>query len=331
MRNVAGFAEDGNWYKGNLHSHTTNSDGNYTPKEAVQEYKKLGYSFLCMSDHNLYSDYREELGEKDFLILPGVEAAAVLFDTDDTCIKVHHMNGILGTSAMQKKAPKQYKHMDKVEPLVYYGNWDGAKVASDMIKELHSRGCFITYNHPIWSRVEAEEFISAEAFEILEIYNYNTQNESETGYDTTYWDVMLRKGQHVLADASDDNHNEGIFDDAFGGYIVVKAKELTHDNIIEAILSGNYYSSSGPAIYSWGIKDQKAYITCSEAERISFITDGFVGAGTTYVAENELLKKATFSLTGKETYIRAECTDLFGKKAWTNPIYINTRKGDENE
>jgi len=328
---VEGFTEDGNWYKGNLHSHTTNSDGNFTPKEAVKEYKKRGYSFLCMSDHNLYSDYREKLGKKDFLILPGVEAAAVLFDNDDRCIKVHHMNGILGTTEIQKKAPKQYKHMDKVEPFVYYRNWNGAKTACNMIEELHSRGCFITYNHPIWSRVEIEDFISADEFEILEIFNYNTQNESETGYDTTYWDVMLRKGRHVLADASDDNHNEGIFDDAFGGYIVVKARELTHDNIIEAILSGNYYSSSGPAIYRWGIKDQKAYITCSEAERISFIADGFVGAGTTFVAENEMLKTATFSLTGKETYIRAECRDLYGKKAWTNPIYINNRKGDDNE
>lgn len=333
MVNVEGFSKDGNWYKGNLHSHTTNSDGNYTPKEAVDQFKKQGYSFLCISDHNLYTDYRDEFNEEKFIILPGVEAAAVLFDDKDRCIKVHHMNGILGTSTMQKKAFTHYDHMDTVGPFVYYEKWDGAKAASLMINELHSRGCFVTYNHPIWSRVDLQEFVSAQDFEILEIFNYNTQNESETGYDTTYWDVMLRKGRHILADASDDNHNDGKFDDTFGGYIVVKANALTHDDIIEAILSGNYYSSSGPQIFSWGIKDQKAYITCTASERISLIADGYVGAGVTYVAKSEdnLLQEAEFSLTGNETYIRAECRDLFGKKAWTNPIYIYTKEGEDNE
>jgi hypothetical protein len=323
LLNVKGFSEEGNWYKGNLHSHTTNSDGNYTPQEAVLKFKEQGYSFLCMSDHNLYTDYRGKLGEKDFLILPGVEAAAVLFDENDRCIKVHHMNGILGTAAMQKHACTKYKHMEEVGPFLYYGKWNGAKVASDLIKELHSRGCFVTYNHPIWSRVDAEEFM-AEGFEILEIFNYNTQNESETGYDTTYWDIMLRRGRHIYADASDDNHNAGVFDDVFGGFIVVKAAALTHDNITTAILSGNYYSSSGPEIYSWGIKDGKAYITCSASERINFIADGYVGAGTTLIAKskNNLLQEGTFPLTGFETYIRAECRDLYGNKAWTNPIYI---------
>ncbi len=324
MITINGFSDDGSWYKGNLHSHTTNSDGNFTPQEAVKEFKKHGYSFLCISDHNLYTDYRGKLGEEDFLILPGVEAAAVLFDDEGRCRKVHHMNGILGTAVMQNKAPRLYQHREEVGPFLYYGKWDGAKAATDLTQELHSRGCFVTYNHPIWSRVDAEEFVPAEGFEILEIFNYNTQNESETGYDTTYWDGMLRKGRHILADASDDNHNAGVFDDAFGGYIVVKVKALAYDNIIESILSGNYYSSSGPVIYDWGIREGKAYITCSASERITFIADGFVGAGTAFVAksENDLLQEAAFTLTGNETYIRAECRDLYGKKAWTNPIYI---------
>ena len=46
------FPEHTNWYKGNLHSHTTNSDGAWTPDEAVEHYKANGYAFLCLSDHN---------------------------------------------------------------------------------------------------------------------------------------------------------------------------------------------------------------------------------------------------------------------------------------
>ena len=50
------------WYKGNLHSHTTNSDGVWTPEQSAKNYRDAGYSFLCFSDHDLYTDYRRELG-----------------------------------------------------------------------------------------------------------------------------------------------------------------------------------------------------------------------------------------------------------------------------
>ena len=98
------FPEQTNWYKGNLHSHTTDSDGTLTPEEAVKAYREHGYSVLCLSDHNVFSDYREKYNREDFLILPGTEIAAVLFDEKDGYVKMHHMNGILGTEAMQKAA-----------------------------------------------------------------------------------------------------------------------------------------------------------------------------------------------------------------------------------
>ena len=43
--NIKGFSSHGNWYKGNLHCHTTDSDGSLTPAEVVQYYKKEGYDF----------------------------------------------------------------------------------------------------------------------------------------------------------------------------------------------------------------------------------------------------------------------------------------------
>ena len=42
------FSETGRWFMGNLHSHTTNSDGKLKPEEAVALYKKYGYHF-CVS------------------------------------------------------------------------------------------------------------------------------------------------------------------------------------------------------------------------------------------------------------------------------------------
>src|SRR6187399_2208258 len=40
------------WYKGNLHTHTLNSDGDSTPDEVVRWYREHGYDFLVLTDHN---------------------------------------------------------------------------------------------------------------------------------------------------------------------------------------------------------------------------------------------------------------------------------------
>ena len=53
---IAGYSKEGNWYKGNIHCHTTDSDGMLTPDEVVRLYKDAGYQFLAISDHNIFSD-----------------------------------------------------------------------------------------------------------------------------------------------------------------------------------------------------------------------------------------------------------------------------------
>jgi len=40
------FSSPGIWYKGNLHTHTTQSDGGLAPEEAADLYRKAGYDFL---------------------------------------------------------------------------------------------------------------------------------------------------------------------------------------------------------------------------------------------------------------------------------------------
>lgn len=327
------FPEQTNWYKGNLHSHTTDSDGTLTPEEAVKAYREHGYSVLCLSDHNVFSDYREKYNREDFLILPGTEIAAVLFDEKDGYVKMHHMNGILGTEAMQKAAEDGlFSHMERIEPIVAYGSWDGRKVTEQMAENLRRHGCFITYNHPIWSRVEPQEFELEGVYHSLEIYNYNTVNESGTGYNITYWDEMLRKGMHVNADATDDNHN-GDFPDNFGGYVVIAAESLTHDHIIEALLSGRYYSvggPDGPSISQIAIDGNEVTVSCSPVERVNIIAGGYVGAGKTILAEaGKTITEAHATLSGTETYIRVECVDQYGRTAWSNPYYFKREKKAE--
>ena len=37
------------WYKGNIHTHTTESDGDEDPHKVVSRYRRHGYDFLVLS------------------------------------------------------------------------------------------------------------------------------------------------------------------------------------------------------------------------------------------------------------------------------------------
>ena len=43
--------DKGIWLKGNTHTHTTHSDGACTPGEIASEYKRHGYDFVFLTDH----------------------------------------------------------------------------------------------------------------------------------------------------------------------------------------------------------------------------------------------------------------------------------------
>jgi len=45
------FSTPGRWFKGNLHTHTTRSDGAEDPAATIERYISLGYHFLSITDH----------------------------------------------------------------------------------------------------------------------------------------------------------------------------------------------------------------------------------------------------------------------------------------
>src|SRR5712692_7992737 len=63
--------------KGNLHAHTTFSDGRYSIEDVIARYRDLGYDFLAITDHDdrIHDDYWLHIppGDDRMIILPGVE------------------------------------------------------------------------------------------------------------------------------------------------------------------------------------------------------------------------------------------------------------------
>ncbi len=85
------------WYKGNLHTHTLNSDGDSTPDDVVKWYREHGYQFLVLTDHNYLTsvDGLNALHGADdkFLVVKGEEvtggrATSRFTSTDSTSIEL---------------------------------------------------------------------------------------------------------------------------------------------------------------------------------------------------------------------------------------------------
>ena len=64
--------DSGNFYKANLHVHTTVSDGQMTPEEIKRIYKEHGYSIVAFTDHEIMVP-EPHLTDGEFLAITSTE------------------------------------------------------------------------------------------------------------------------------------------------------------------------------------------------------------------------------------------------------------------
>ncbi len=306
-----GLKTDGNWYKGNLHLHSTNSDGRKSPTETAKVYADHGYQFVSFTEHEYYTD-NQELNRENFLILPGVE-----FSCEKTePLRIYHLLGIgqhgAGEEATRENGFCHQQHFPVKK-------WEGLASVQSIIDEALAANNLVIFNHPNWSRMELSDFVDLEGFCAMEIYNYSGDVDSRTGLSIDYWDSLLRRGRKVWGVATDDAHFGQ--DDYCGGWVMVNAGELTIEAITVALKEGNFYSSSGPEIYEFYVEDGLAKIACSEVREIHFIT--YETFGHSIVARgDETFCRGEMKLCGEEKYVRAEVVDHKGRVAWSNPIFL---------
>lgn len=58
---------------------------------------------------------------------------------------------------------------------MFIEEWNGLEAAQQLSDYLRAKGCFTTYNHPIWSRVDIEEVVSLQNFWAVEVYKFETK------------------------------------------------------------------------------------------------------------------------------------------------------------
>lgn len=296
------FPEEGLWLKGNLHSHSTVSDGLFTPLELARMYADHGYAFLSMTDHNVLVPH-SELPEEEIILLTGLE-----HDIEYSADKCTH---VVGNCAAGK---------DKTDYLCkrYFADELTDQQLVDMMR---ADGQFVSLAHPVWSRMEPEEILGLENLHAIEVFNNGTEHLCHGGNAEIWWDMLLRHGKKVFATAVDDVH---VADDLFGGWIQVKAAQRSREAILDAVFSGAYYASTGPVIHDFGMDGLNVYVECSLCREIHFVTYPPRGKSV-FAEEGKPLTSAAHTLTGREAYVRVVCVDNDGRSAWTNPIFFDER------
>ena len=72
MSNVNPFKQSGQWYRGNTHSHSTESDGRLPMADRFAAYREAGYDFLVLTDHRKVNDVSAH-SRDGFLAISGSE------------------------------------------------------------------------------------------------------------------------------------------------------------------------------------------------------------------------------------------------------------------
>jgi len=304
-----GEAGKGRWYKGNLHTHTVNSDGDSTPHEVATWYREHGYQFLVLTDHNHLTDPAGlnsiHAAREKFLLIPGEEV------TDAYLKKPVHIN------AINPQQEVQAKHGDTIAATIQ-SNVDAIRA----VKGLPS------LNHPNfhWA-VTAEDMLKVQNLALFEVYNgHPTVNNVGGGGSQSMdelWDVLLTGGRRIHGIAVDDAHvfkRIGMEHSNPGrGWIQVRAESLTTASIMSAIEKGQFYSSSGVELQDVNVTPERYELEIHPRAHEKFTTY-FIGAGGKVLARS-YETKPSYKFQPGDRYVRARVESSFGLKAWTQPSF----------
>jgi hypothetical protein len=142
-------------------------------------------------------------------------------------------------------------------------------------------------------------------------------------YDINVHDDFLRDGKKLFVTNGDDSHSEKTCGAAF---VCVNAEALTYENIIDALLAGDFYASTGPLIRALYFEDGKLFVESSEATSISFSTEGR-RHGAVRAAEGEAITEAAFDIREDDGYVRVCVTDARGNRADSQAYDVNVLFG----
>lgn len=273
------------WLKGNLHTHTTESDGPLSPQATVDEYARRGYDFLMLSDHDRLVD-PSGLDPRGMLLIPGNEITA----------EGPHILHVGATAyiapAQDRQANLNAIAADSGFPVVCHPNWlnDFCHCRQELLE--------------LWR-----------GYLGIEIYNAVVRRIEGSPLATDRWDQLLGRGRKVWGFANDDTHAGEDFGVAWN---VAQCDRREPGAVLDAFRRGRFYASTGVEIQEIHAEGATLSIRADNAQRIVVSSDFAVrrhtvdGAELTYTVPED----------PRFAYVRIECWGQGEDMAWTQPFYV---------
>ena len=302
------------WFKGNIHTHSNIAGGDADPEGVVSWYRRHGYDFLVLSEHNHRHVFEYGEGKRRFkrpLMIPGEEVGATVVEEDGRRVPIHL--GAVGISC-------------EVEPILVDGVLPTFQANIDSILDA---GGIVAINHPNFRWAFDHHVINqVTGASLLEVYNGNPSVNNLGGPGKLsceeIWDGVLSSGRAIFGVATDDAHHYRDFTFARAnpgrGWVVARAPELSREAIIEALATGDFYASTRVTLSELELSAESIALKI-EQEGDFLYTTRFTGRNGAVLAETSELE-ATYRPKGDEGYVRATVSSSAGNHAWTQPVFL---------
>ena len=300
------FSAPGRFWRGNLHTHSTRSDGVLDPAEVCRRYRSEGYDFMALTDHFLglwgypivdTAPYRTQ----NFTTLLGAELHSGPM-----------LNGelwhILAVGLPADFAPGNAPHFT---PLA--NQETGPQIAARAV----AAGAFVAIAHPQWSGLRLEDARSLTVAHAVEVYNHGCAMGCDRPDGFAIADHLLSEGRRLSLIATDDAHFSEP--DHFGGWVMVKAPENSPEALLSALKSGAFYSSQGPQLHDVRLEGKAVIVESSAVASVVVMGQGTGAKGV----HGHSMTRTTVPLERMEgsPWLRVAVIDAAGKRAWSNPIW----------
>ena len=239
--------------KGDLHCHSTYSDGSDGAAMTPADYREEGFDFFALTDHNRM--YPSAMIQELYTGIPlGMHMlSGEEIHTPGTALHIVHVGGNSSVCDLYFRHPEAYEAaVDEIAatlshvPELYRRRTAMAKWACDRV---HEAGGMAILAHPSWCPLHynvtlefADILFSEKIFDAFELLN-----GIQTKFNNMHlalWQEQCAKGNGLPVVGSTDSHKHDSHTGVFGRrFTLVFARENTTQAIMEAIRSG--YSLAG--------------------------------------------------------------------------------------
>ncbi|MDQ2086581.1 dockerin type I domain-containing protein [Herbivorax sp. ANBcel31] len=222
---------DFNQYKANFHTHTTESDGENSPKEMIEYYYRIGYDILAITDHDFISTSwdRNDRNPDDYL----------------TTERLNEINiGFGRNSRGMKNVPFANEQSMNINHLnTFWTKYNNSCDATlkDNIANCEKTGGISHINHPINDNANKyiNLFLKYPSCVGIEMLNYRHGN-MDSFINT--WDTILSATmpeRPVWGFSNDDSH---CLDEIGFNFNMMIMPENTEENIRFSMENGTFYT-----------------------------------------------------------------------------------------